>query len=291
MGRARLGHYLLGIGGVALIRRWLVADPAAARRQVERIADIVGGIDEGLAGVEIDVPELGVAEGYGSWAATYDDVPNPLIRVEEPAVRSILEDVPPGRALDAACGTGRHAAYLGSRGHAVVGVDATPEMLEKARARHPEIDFRTGSLTALPVETDSRDVVVCALALAHAPDLRAPFAELARVTRPGGRIVISDFHPVNVILGGEAMFRTPEGGFALVRSFSHQIGEYVNAAVDAGLEVRRCLEPRWSEAEVAIMAGPLLSAAPEAFCEALVGLPGALVLDLEKRRSSRGGES
>ncbi|MGH9206343.1 MAG: class I SAM-dependent methyltransferase, partial [Acidimicrobiales bacterium] len=57
----------------------------------------------------------------------------PIIGLEEPAVWSVLELLAPGRALDAACGTGRHARFLVERGHDVVGVDYTPEMLARSK--------------------------------------------------------------------------------------------------------------------------------------------------------------
>ena len=53
--------------------------------------------------------------------------------MEEPVVRQILAAFPAGRALDAACGTGRHADFLARRGHQVIGVDSSPDMLTKAR--------------------------------------------------------------------------------------------------------------------------------------------------------------
>ncbi len=55
---------------------------------------------------------LTTAEGYRNWAATYDLQANQLIDMEQPIVRGILDRLPPGTALDAACGTGRHAAVL-----------------------------------------------------------------------------------------------------------------------------------------------------------------------------------
>jgi len=283
MGRARLGHYLLGIEGLALVRDWLVADPACARARVAETRKLLAGFDAGVPAIEIDVPELEVRTGYAAWSETYDATPNPLIRVEEPVVRRLIDETPVGRALDAACGTGRHAGYLRARGHQVVGVDATPEMLARARAAHPGVDFRVGSLTALPLDTASVDLAVCALALCHVTDLASAMVELARVVRPGGRVIVSEFHPLMYRLGGQVLFRGSDGAFALVRSRGHGVGDYVRAAVASGLEVRDCFEPCWGEDEARITAGPLYDAAPEAFRAALVGLPGAVVFHLRRR--------
>ena len=84
------------------------------------------------------------------------------------------------------CGSGRHAAYLASLGHRVIGIDATPDMLDLARAKAPTARFETADLAALPLPDGSVDLAVCALALTHCADLGPPISELARVVRPGG---------------------------------------------------------------------------------------------------------
>src|SRR5258705_4032213 len=129
------GHYVLGTEGLALLRTWLVADDETLRRRVDELARMASAPDAPPMAIRLDVPELDADAGYARWATTYDDAANPLIRVEEPVVRALVDRVPPGRALDAACGTGRHTAYLASRGHRVAGVDASTTMLEKARVR------------------------------------------------------------------------------------------------------------------------------------------------------------
>jgi 2-polyprenyl-3-methyl-5-hydroxy-6-metoxy-1,4-benzoquinol methylase len=112
-----------------LLRTWLVADEETLRRRVDELARMASAPGEPPLSIRLDVPELDVAVGYARWATSYDEAANPLIRVEEPVVRALIDRVPAGRALDAACGTGRHTAYLASRGHRVAGVDATAERL------------------------------------------------------------------------------------------------------------------------------------------------------------------
>lgn len=280
MARARLGDYLVGVEGLALLRHWLGGDPAAAQ---ERIAEIDRFLrDPGLLEAGLDVPELDAHAGYAAWSGRYDELPNPLIRLEEPVVRRLLDDLPPGRALDAACGTGRHAQYLRGRGHRVVGVDASAEMLARARAKLPDVDFRLGALSALPLETASVDLAVCALSLMHVAELGPPVAELARVVRPGGRLVVSDFHPTMLLLGGRALFEGEGGQYGVVRHHRHQHADFLVAFSASGLAVRRCVEPAWGSEEVAILAGPLTALAPAAFAAAFVGVPAAIVWELER---------
>ena len=79
----------------------------------------------------------------------------------------------------------------------VIGVDMTPEMIEKARAnnaklRFPNVEFRLGDIEDLPVETDTTDVVVSNCVLNLVPDKARAFSELFRILKPGGHFCVSD---------------------------------------------------------------------------------------------------
>jgi len=273
----RLGEYLVGVEVIALMRHLFEDDGLAAER-VEEIRRIVCGRDD-VYQLGIDVPILDFRSGYDRWSKTYDNPGNPLIHLEQTVVWSIFETITPGMALDAACGTGRHARRLAELGNQVVGVDGSPEMLEKARASLPHAVFHEGDLASLPLESASFDLVVCSLALEHVADLIAGIAELSRVLRPGGRMVLSDLHPTAVGLGVVAYFQDAHGGAGVVRGFGHLHSDYLNAFQRAALAVRQCLEPRFGPAE-AMMQGPASDFIPDAAAAAFVGVPGALVWDL-----------
>jgi SAM-dependent methyltransferase len=269
----------LGVEGIALIRHLFEDDRFAAER-IEEIRRIVCGEDE-VYQLGIDVPIVDPRRGYARWAETYDDPGNPLVQLEQPVVWSIIEHIAPGVALDAACGTGRHAHHLVELGHHVVGVDGSPEMLARATRSVPEAVFEEGDLCSLPLETASVDLVVCALALGHVADLSGAVSELSRVLRPGGRMVLSDQHPAAVAFGGAAYFQDAGGGAGVVRGYGHLHGDYLRAFEGARLVLRQCLEPRFGPAEAAMMdaASTFIPLAAEA---AYVGVPGALIWDLDR---------
>jgi SAM-dependent methyltransferase len=107
---------------------------------------------------------------------------------------------PGGRALDVGCGTGALAERLAERGYAVTGVDPSEGMLEIMRRRSPQSTAIRASGTDLPFTDDTYDLVFTVAALHHIADpaaVAATLAEMVRVTRPGGRIVIWDHNPRN----------------------------------------------------------------------------------------------
>lgn len=276
-----LGDFILGIEGLAILRAWANDDKAIMAR-VEEIARILPRLGDEPLSADLSMTESSVESGYSTIAETYDNTErNPVIAAEEPVVQSLLAEVPPRRALDAACGTGRHASFLASRGHEVVGIDQTEAMLERARVRVPEGSFRQGNLEALDFENGSFDLVVCALALTHVPDPTEAIAELGRVVRPGGRVVISDVHPFFSRLGFHAYyFSLEEDRRGFVRNHAHPISSYLLAFQAAGLTVQKCLEPVWDERVIATQRWS--EGFGEAADQALLGLPLILVWDLVK---------
>ena len=224
---------------------------------------------------QLDIPNMDVESGYRLWADTYDDLHNPLIAIEEPIVRRLIDPLPAGRALDAACGTGRYARYLKQRGHQVSAVDMTAEMIDRARADLPGVEFNTGSLEGLPFEDQSFDLVTCGLALTHLPEVSKAISEISRVLKVGGTGVIADHHPMAGFLGGSAIFQDKKNFYRNVRSFVHQHSEYLSAFVASRLEVRECCEPQMTEEQAS--KGPLFAISPKAFLRGTVGMPIALI--------------
>ena len=228
------------------------------------------------------MPSRAVSEGYPEWAPSYD-LPgrNPILELEAPFTAELFSRIPPGRALDAACGTGRQSAALAELRHEVVGVDATEAMLERARERVPGAEFRLGLLTELPVETGSVDLAVCSLALTHLEDPAPAIRELTRAVRAGGRIVLTDMHPTFVALGAQAAYRVNEVRAGFVVNEVHWTSRYLAAFRENGLAVEDCHELLYRRDEVELWAGRI-ELDLDMIAEALLGLPAVLVWELAK---------
>jgi demethylmenaquinone methyltransferase/2-methoxy-6-polyprenyl-1,4-benzoquinol methylase len=102
-----------------------------------------------------------------------------------------LAGVGPGsRALDVATGTGDLAIALRDRGAEVVGMDFSEGMLELARRKAPDIRFEQGNALELPYADGEFDAVTVGFGARNFSDLGRGLAEMARVTKPGGRVVV-----------------------------------------------------------------------------------------------------
>jgi len=102
-----------------------------------------------------------------------------------------LARVGPGsRALDVATGTGDLAVALRTAGAEVVGCDFSEEMLERARRKEPSARFEWADALALPYDDDSFDAATVGFGARNFSDLARGLAEMARVVRPGGRVVV-----------------------------------------------------------------------------------------------------
>ena len=108
-------------------------------------------------------------------------------------VRLFVEATGEERALDVGTGAGALALALAPLVREVVGVDRVPELLEEARKRAPaSVSFVEADATHLPFEPASFDLTATARTLHHVPRPELVVAELARVTRPGGHVLVVD---------------------------------------------------------------------------------------------------
>ncbi len=106
--------------------------------------------------------------------------------------------VTPGtHLLDAGCGTGLLVLLASLRGAQVAAFDASAPLLEIVRERVPAADVREGDLEALPFEDATFDAVTAVNSIFYAQDMKAAMGELARVVRPGGRVVVTAWGPLD----------------------------------------------------------------------------------------------
>jgi ubiquinone/menaquinone biosynthesis C-methylase UbiE len=119
--------------------------------------------------------------------------------------------------LEVGCGTGLVLSRIGRFARSARGVDLSPGMLEKARARG--LDVVLGSATALPFEDNQFDVTCSFKVLAHVPEIELALKEMVRVTRPGGIVLAEFYNPYSL----RALLKRfgPSGSIAASADESH----------------------------------------------------------------------
>ncbi len=121
----------------------------------------------------------------GDWAREH---------VLDPAMLERVALGPARKALDVGCGEGRFCRMLKGRGIAAIGLDPTAHLLEVARQRDPEGDYRHGRAEELAFPDHSFDLVISYLTLIDIADYQSAIREMSRVLAPGGRLLIANMN-------------------------------------------------------------------------------------------------
>jgi ubiquinone/menaquinone biosynthesis C-methylase UbiE len=198
----------------------------------------------------------------------------------DPPLLALVGEVRGLRLLDLACGNGYLARRFARQGATVTAVDASAPTIERARARERAeplgIAYSVSDATSIPGLADSTfDVVVCNMALMDMPDVVGPIREVARLLRPGGRLVASLCHPCFDVpdasswlwerkeyetkmsrrvgryrrpFAGSSLWKVPERPDFLTRSYHRPLSWYVRELWSAGLSVTAMEEPEGTDA-------------------------------------------
>jgi SAM-dependent methyltransferase len=139
------------------------------------------------------VPELG-PDVYAKWRAS--GIGPITEQLQRRLILALLGDVRGRTVLDVGCGDGDLAIELWHRGATVTGIDASPEMIKAARLRAKregaDISFMVGEAVSIPFDPRYFDVVAAVTILCFVANAAPVFCEIARVLKPGGRLVIGE---------------------------------------------------------------------------------------------------
>lgn len=133
---------------------------------------------------------------------------------------------PGDKVLDCATGTGDLAIAFQKAGAEVVGTDFVPEMLEFARAKTKDVTFEVADVTRLPYDDNTFDVASISFGIRNVSEPKKGIAEMARVVKPGGRVIVLEFgQPPNRLFSWMYDFYT--------RHFLPRLGGMVTGKKDA----------------------------------------------------------
>jgi ubiquinone/menaquinone biosynthesis C-methylase UbiE len=174
-----------------------------------------------------------IVDQFSRWAKPFAELP---IHADADAMARTIEAcaiTSETKVLDVACGPGILACALAERARHATGIDITPAMIEQAEARRAasglnNVEWHVGDATALPFENHSFDRVTTRYSFHHMPDPAAALAEMKRVCRPDGRVIVIDATPspeAQKAYDTMERLRDPSHTSALTLDQLRQIGE------------------------------------------------------------------
>ena len=170
-----------------------------------------------------------------------------MLALDERLCSHLLDTIPITGAViaDVGCGTGRHWSKLYEKRPArLLGYDVSQGMLDMLKAKYPQATTTLLHDPTLPgLDTASCDLVISTLTIAHIPDPEAALTEWNRVLKPGGQILLTDYHPEALAKGGQRTFRD-KGQTIAVRNHIHPIPAIKEIAKGLGLAVLQTVEQK-----------------------------------------------
>ncbi|MFL5790507.1 MAG: class I SAM-dependent methyltransferase [Actinomycetota bacterium] len=177
---------------------------------------------------------------------------------------------PGHRTLDLGCGEGRLSRDLEALGHRMIGLDASPAMVEEAHSADPSIPVCRADAARVPFADESFDLVIAFMSLQDVDDAHGAIREAARILEPGGRFCIAIVHPLNAV--GHFEGDEPDSAFRIEGSYldpsfsedtvvrdglevvfvsaDRPLQFYADAITRAGLLIDRIAEPALPEGAI-----------------------------------------
>ncbi len=178
----------------------------------------------------------------------------------DPVMLRLCGDVAGLRAIDVGCGEGRFSRMLADRGAQVTGIDFTDEMVRTARDRDTRGAYVRGSAEDLPFRDASFDLVISYVMLIDVVGYRAAIAEMARMLKPGGQLVVANLGFVTASEGwlkdennarlhhrvdryADEFVQTYEWLGIKIENWHRPLAAYMSAYLASGLVLRDFEEP------------------------------------------------
>ncbi len=195
------------------------------------------------------IKRLSPLEGYNRWSETYQTEDNPIKRLSDEFIKNELPDLKGKHILDAGCGVGTLCELAISRGASFVkGIDLSPKMIEHAKRNCLKGEFEAADL-ATDVIDRKYDVVICGLVLGHIESLESALMNLLGALRPGGHVIITDFHPGQTKMKAKRTF-SYHGKTFEVQHHLHTLPEYFHRLQKESIKVISIKEPEYNNIPV-----------------------------------------
>lgn len=183
---------------------------------------------------------------YNLWAPSYDSQPdNLMLALDEEVFSGLLNHINIKNKIiaDVGCGTGRHwGKILDNEPKKLFGFDVSEEMLKILKQKYPLAETHLIINNKLQqLKNESCDCIISTLTIAHIQNAEEAITEWNRVLKPGGQMIITDYHPLALEKGGKRTFRHNDQTVA-VKNYVHTLENLKSIARQLDLEVLRLME-------------------------------------------------
>lgn len=191
-------------------------------------------------------PRMAAArEAYNAWSHDYDNQPgNLMLSLDEQLFHSLIGKVNVENKVivDVGCGTGRHwPTLLAAEPAKITGFDVSEGMLAILKEKFPGAETHIPDGNVLLVKNESTDIVISTLTIAHIQRIDEALAEWVRILRPGGSLLITDYHPTALAGGGKRTFNSG-GETIVIRNYVHPVQQLAQLAKQFGLNIIDLIE-------------------------------------------------
>ena len=191
-------------------------------------------------------------DAYDQWSSAYDSQPdNLMLALDEQVTTDLLEGISLQSKIiaDIGCGTGRHWEKMRKRNpERIMGYDVSAGMLMILKQKYPEAETFLLTDNHLPgLGNESCDLVISTLTIAHIRDLAEALKEWHRVLKPGGSMVITDYHPAALSKGAKRTFSHHDQTIT-IRNYIHPVDKVKEIARQLQLSPLRFIERKIDDA-------------------------------------------
>jgi len=199
-----------------------------------------------------NTPLLSPKEGYDLWALTYSQETNPIKDLSNRFVESTLPDLSGKSVLDAGCGSGHFCMYA-QKHHAakIMGIDFSQVMIDEAKKNCPTVQFYCADLSTFNLNKEPVDVIICALVIGHIENISKVFSNFSALLKPGGYLILTDFHPILTLQNAKRTFKNPQTQeIAEIKHYLHRLDEIKSLLESLGFRIELIQEPQWKAVPV-----------------------------------------
>lgn len=183
---------------------------------------------------------MSIEKAYDEWSSQYDISKNRTRDLDQKVTRNTLQIIEFNTVLELGCGTGKNTEWLQTKASKILAVDFSEKMLgiAKKKISCENVIFQKADITKNWDWTlDIYDLVTCNLILEHIKDLEYIVKQAFSKLNHGGYFFISELHPFKQYKGTKARFNSEENGLIELKTYTHHISDFFNAAQSAGFQL------------------------------------------------------